>query len=159
MMPTSIHFFLDMANSGIWNNTVFLHHEDVEHVIAAAPIDYSTQKMKHLELGHVGWYGMGYPEYTEKYPHTKYTLGFAGQGPTFYINTIDNTKAHGPGGQGHHVLPGDADPCFARVVEGTEVVDELIRVGLNQRRTSSGDSLSWADNEHTWTHLVSASII
>lgn len=160
LMPTSNHFFLDMVTAGIWDNTIFLHHEEVSHVIAAAPVDSVTQKVKHNQLSYLGWIGIGFPEYTDQFPHKKYTLGFAGQGPTFYINTMDNENDHGPGGQqGHHLLPNDADPCFAKVVEGFEVVDDLVRLGLIQKKTEGNGSHPWADDVHTWTHIVSAKLL
>jgi cyclophilin family peptidyl-prolyl cis-trans isomerase len=159
LMPTSIHLFLDLVVSGIWDDTIFLHHEETEHVIAAAPVDYATQMIKHAELSRHGWIELGFPEYTDKFPHTQYTVGFAGQGPTFYINIMDNTDFHGPGGQDHHKLPTDADPCFAKVVEGFDVVDDLVRLGSNQKKTSNQGSHPWADAVHTWTHIVSAKLL
>ena len=32
---------------------------------------------------------------------------------------------HGPGGQYHHDIEEQADPCFARVVEGFEMVEKI----------------------------------
>lgn len=157
LMPVSIHLFLDMVTAGIWNNTIFLHDEEVEHVIAAAPVDHATQTIKHNHISNIGWVGLGFPEYSDQFPHAQYTIGFAGQGPTFYINTMDNSEQHGPGGQGHHLLPDDADPCFARVVEGFEVIDDLARLGLHQKETTRG-SHPWADDGHTWTHIVSVNL-
>jgi hypothetical protein len=158
IMPASIHLFLDMVTAGIWDNTIFLHNEEVEHVIAAAPVDYATQKLKHSQISNLGWIGLGFPEYSDRFPHTQYTIGFAGQGPTFYINTMDNSESHGPGGQGHHQLPDDAAPCFAKVVGGFEVVDDLVRLGLNQKETTMG-SHPWADDGHTWTRIVSVELL
>jgi hypothetical protein len=59
------------------------------------------------------------------FPHKKYTLGYAGRpgGPDFYVSTVDNTQNHGPGGQGSYEDPGEADPCFAKVVDGFDIVD------------------------------------
>mmetsp|Transcript_10716 Transcript_10716/g.16894 ORF Transcript_10716/g.16894 Transcript_10716/m.16894 type:complete len:89 (-) Transcript_10716:149-415(-) len=53
------------------------------------------------------------------------SLPFPGRpgGPDFYVNLQDNLKAHGPGGQGGTA----ADPCFARLVAGQEVVDAVHR--------------------------------
>lgn len=158
-MPHAIDFFLNMIKSKIWDNTVFLHHEDVEHVLAAAPIDYISQSVKHHHLKYLGWQGLGFPEYSEKQPHKAYTIGFAGLGPTFYINTMDNSQAHGPGGQGHHVLAEDADPCFGEVIEGKEAVDMLIQHGLNQNTMRESNEHPWADKEHTWTHIVKIEMI
>lgn len=159
LMPHSIEFFLDMIGSKIWDNTVFLHHAKVEHVLAAAPIDYLSQNVKHHHLKYLGWQGLGFPEYSEKQPHKSYTIGFSGTGPTFYINTMDNSAVHGPGGQGHHVLAEDADPCFGEVVEGKEAVDTLVMHGLNQNAMRESDKHPWASKEHTWTHIVKIELV
>ena len=52
-------------------------------------------------------------------------------GPSFYINVADNSRLHGPGGQGmsdvDEVLGnnGDADPSFGRLVSGFDVVHKI----------------------------------
>ena len=126
-------------------------------MLATAPVDYFTGNVKHAQLLDLGWGSLGFPEYDSDHPHEKYTLGFAGQGPTFYINTFDNTYIHGPGGQGHHLLPRDADPCFGKVVEGHDVVDALVAFGMQQAKDSSASPA--AKDEHTWTHIVSVEIL
>jgi hypothetical protein len=158
LMPTSINLFLDMIAAGIWDNTVFLHHEEVEHLIAAAPVDYNTEKPKNNQLSQIGWIGLGFPEYSNEYPHSHYTVAFAGHGPTFYINTMDNEEGHSPGNQQHHVLPNEADPCFAKIVEGFDVFDELVLLGQHQKKPLTKVSHEWADAAHAWTKIVSAKI-
>jgi hypothetical protein len=159
LMPHSVYFFLEMVNMKIWDNTVFLHHEEGQRVIAAVPIDFRTQQVKHHHLAFLGWKGLAFPEYSPEWKHDKYTLGFAKGGPTFYLNTADNIKSHGPGGQDHHVIDGDADPCFAKVVEGKEVIDDLIRFGLSHVKKSAHEDHPWADGEHALTHVKSIEII
>jgi hypothetical protein len=102
---------------------------------------------------------LGFPEYNPKYPHAKYTVGFAGKGPTFYINALDNSDDHGPGGQNHHLLPEDADPCFAKVIKGHHVVDKLVELGPIQTKTARGANHPWADEDHRSTRIVSVQII
>lgn len=155
-MPHSIHFFLDMVAAKVWDNTVFLHHEQVEHVVQVAPIDFDTQK--EVQNGFRLHRGLGFPEYSDEYQHTKYTIGFAGQGPAFYINTMDNSRAHGPGGQPNHIMSNDGDPCFGRVVDGVEVIDDLIKYGMQQNQMEEGHH-PWADDKHTWTHLISVEMV
>jgi hypothetical protein len=46
-------------------------------------------------------------------------------GPDFYISTQDNSALHGPGGQTSYEDPTEADPCFAKVVGGFNVVDRM----------------------------------
>ena len=38
---------------------------------------------------------------------------------------LDNTRNHGPGGQDSYAIKSEADPCFAKVVEGFEAVDRM----------------------------------
>jgi hypothetical protein len=159
LMPTSINLFLDMISAGIWDNTIFLHHEEVEHIIAAAPVDYHTEKMKQNQLSQLGWVGLGFPEYSAQFPHSQYSVAFAGQGPTFYVNTMDNEESHSPGMQPHHLLPSDADPCFAKIVDGFDVFDELIRFGLNQKKSPNKVTHDWADAADAWTQIVSVKLL
>jgi hypothetical protein len=87
----------------------------------------------HRNAGHVlqaflragpGAMGLAFQEYDARFPHEKYTLGFAGRpgGPEFYISTVDNVANHGPGSQGSKT---EADSCFARVVGGFDVVERM----------------------------------
>lgn len=158
-MPHSIHLFLDMVDSKVWDDTVFLHHEKVEHVLAAAPIDHESHLIKISQLHELGWDGLGFPEYSEKHPHKKFSVGFADRGPTFYINTMNNEQIHGPRGQGHHTLDEDADPCFAEVVDGFDVVEALINFGMLHSKLAMGSNSPWADEAHSWTHIVSVRLL
>lgn len=54
-------------------------------------------------------------------------------GPDFYINKVDNTVAHGPGGQFHHELEEFADACFARVVDGFETLRNMMNAPTNMQ--------------------------
>jgi hypothetical protein len=156
-MPHAVSFFLDAVDKKLWDDTVFLHNEAVDHVVAAVPMDYKTHNIKHEALTQLDQQTLAFPEYHTDYPHMEYTVGFAELGPTFYINTIDNSKDHGPGGQDHYQLPGDADPCFARVVEGQQTVDSLIKFGLEaNNRVKNGDH-PW-DGDHNWSRIVSVEL-
>ena len=46
-------------------------------------------------------------------------------GPDFYINKMDNSANHGPGGQTQVVLNEEADPCFGRILEGKDIIDRI----------------------------------
>lgn len=128
-MPHSIHIFLEQVSAHLWDNTAFVINPG--HVLQAAAVsgDQSVAdraKLKPFEemrLKHVA-----FQEYNKTFPHEQWTLGFAGRpgGPDFYINTQNNTIPHGPGGQAHHELTDDADPCFAIVVDGIPVVKDLM---------------------------------
>ncbi|GAX29543.1 hypothetical protein FisN_36Hh037 [Fistulifera solaris] len=167
-LPHTVYFFLDLVTSHTWDDTVFLHH--MNHVMATAPIDYYTQKVKHSHFYSLGWATLGFPEQAKEYKHNKYTLGFSGQGPTFYINTIDNSYVHGPGSQRHHLLPEDADPCFGKVIEGFDVVDAIVDLGrkrhLETEHVVAGTEQiveteveSWPEAQRSWTHIISVQLI
>eukprot|EP00977_Amphora_coffeiformis_P005547 scaffold1170_cov174-Amphora_coffeaeformis.AAC.31 len=159
-VPHSVFFFLNSVEKQLWDNTVFLHHGEIDHIMAAVPLDYKSQGIKQADIQALELQTLAFPEYSAKYPHEKYTLGFANVGPTFFINTDNNTKSHGPGGQEHHRLPEDAEPCFARVVEGVEVVDALIKYGLQSpNRVNPAGSHPWNDSDHMWSRIVSMRIL
>jgi len=124
MMPHSVHLFMEMVASKLWENTIFLH--DWQHVLFTKTRDANGLDKSDL-LKDMKYSKLTYPEYNEDYPHKKYTLGFAGRpgGPEFYINTDDNTYRHGPGGQKQHALREEADSCFGKVIKGHEVVDRM----------------------------------
>ena len=42
------------------------------------------------------------------------------------VNKADNTEPHGPGGQFQHDLEEQADPCFAKIVEGHTFLQQKI---------------------------------
>jgi len=165
-MPHSVHFFLEMIKIRIWDNTVFVHAEESEHVMSGIPIDYTSRQMKTHHLGYLGWKGLGFPEYSPGYAnHEKYTLGFANMvGPAFYVNTVDNGDLHGPEGSNvrHHLLTKDAEPCFGKVVEGFDVVDDLIEFGMSGKRTNTIAEHPWAGTsggEHTATRIMKVEMV
>jgi cyclophilin family peptidyl-prolyl cis-trans isomerase len=144
-MPHSIELFLDMVTNKMWDNSVFYHHFTQHHVVAAAPVSYGTFQSRQHQFEALGYSGIAFPEYHQSYPHEKFTIGFAGRGPNFYINTMDNTEHHGPGGQGHHDLPTDADPCFGRVISGFDVVSKEMLIGRHKGKSPTG----WEDFDLT----------
>jgi hypothetical protein len=73
--------------------------------------------------------GVAFMEYDRRYPHEKYTLGFAGRGGAngFYISVENNTMAHGPGTDRGGKDP-EADTVFGRVLpesNGVEIVQQM----------------------------------
>jgi cyclophilin family peptidyl-prolyl cis-trans isomerase len=145
-VPHAVETFLDMVSNGLWDNTVFYHHKTQHHVVAAAPVNYGTFEHKHYHFDALGFTGVSFPEYSPGFPHDTYTIGFSGQGPNFYINTLDNSEHHGPGGQGHHDLPGDADPCFGRIISGQEVIQKMTP---GTHSSASSGPVSWHDFDLT----------
>ena len=122
LMPHTVNYFMDAIKSQVWDNTVFSHVSD--HVLFAQPQDpEGNDKHQNFEENNIS--KLSFPEYSDEYPHEKYTLGLSGRpgGPEFYINTGDNTIAHGPGGQSHHAIYEEADACFGKIIQGHDVVD------------------------------------
>lgn len=114
LLPHAVHVFLDacvtkrLQPGEPW---AAAFHRNANHVLQAF--------VRGTNLGN-----LAYQEYDARFPHRKYTLGFAGRpgGPEFYISTVDNSKNHGPGSQGSET---EADACFAKVVEGVEIVEKM----------------------------------
>jgi hypothetical protein len=84
-VPHAIETFLDIISNGLWDNTVFYHHNTQHHVLAAAPVNYGTFEPKHYHFDGLGYTGVGFPEYSESFPNDKYTLGFSGKGPRLLV--------------------------------------------------------------------------
>jgi cyclophilin family peptidyl-prolyl cis-trans isomerase len=155
-MPHSVHLFLELVSHQVWNNTVFWHQADIPHLVAATPINHSTGVSRKKDLQQMRLAGVSFLEHSKSYPHEKYTVGFSRHGPDFYINTMDNSKTHGPGGQAHYELDDEADPCFAKVVEGHDVVDTLLSLSLAEANNKR-EKLDWLDE--TLTQIVRAEIL
>jgi hypothetical protein len=43
----------------------------------------------------------------------------------------NNVAAHGPGGQGSYDDPSEADPCFAKVIDGFDAVERMHKSDVN----------------------------
>jgi hypothetical protein len=159
LMPHSVLTFLDMVDARLWDNTVFYHHAQTNHVLAAAPVVFGTFEPKHHHLKAMGFSGASFSEYSDAFPHEEFTVGFNARGPNFYINTLNNSRNHGPGGQGHHDLPGDADPCFAKVISGHEAVKGMLtgNHSTNELLGVPGNPISQKDFD--LTQIVKAEII
>ena len=90
--------------------------------------DYSEEDRRMSKFAQLGLDKLAFPDYSHDYPHQPWTLGYTGRpgGPDFYINKVDNTKGHGPGGQHQHALSEQGDSCFGRIVAG-QGRDDLAR--------------------------------
>ncbi len=153
LMPHSVESFLDMVTSGLWDNTVFYHHGKHKHVVAAAPVNYGTFEAKYHHFEALGHKGLSFPEYSDVFSHQEYTIGFSGRGPNFYINALDNSEHHGPGGQDHHHLSEDADPCFGKILWGKNVVADM----MPQKSKAKENPVSWQD--YDLTHIVKVRMV
>lgn len=135
-MPHTVHWFLEQVDRKLYDG--FSFHRNAGHVIQAGANHKNFLNFEHVptEQGFkkAGFHSLLFQEYSENFPHRKYTLGFAGRpgGPEFYINTRDNTKNHGPGGQANHDVPSDADTCFAKIVDGFDLVDRMYHLPVKE---------------------------
>ena len=120
LMPHSVNLFLQQVHHGLWDGNELTNNPG--HILSFGYHRASAREGfvdKALE-------NVSYQEYSNKYPHVQWTVGFMGRpgGPDFYINKLDNTAIHGPGGQADNTydLHNEADPCFGRVVGGVDVL-------------------------------------
>jgi cyclophilin family peptidyl-prolyl cis-trans isomerase len=143
LMPIAVNLFLQQIHHKLWDGCAFVIN--AMHILQAGPHQYkgsgqyaanSVMLKSKFEKSRLD--KMPYQEYAKEYPHVKYTVGFAGRpgGPDFYINKVDNSVNHGPGGQSHHDLHEEADPCFGRVVGGTELINEINRIPVDREKGS-----------------------
>jgi hypothetical protein len=139
-MPHAVHLFLEQVSHRLWDDSWF--YLNGPHVLQAGPQVQDTEEhevalengaderelalkpFRRLQLD-----TMAFPEYSDQFPHVPWTLGYTGRpgGPDFYINKVDNTMTHGPGGQTHHDLVENADPCFAKVVDGLPTLELITK--------------------------------
>jgi len=134
LMPLSIYHFMEMVRLQLLDGTAF--HRNAGHVVQAGPAQpyAGSEARSHFLSPRRGFTqhqltSVAFQEYSPKFPHVKYTIGFAGRpgGPDWYVSTIDNTRNHGPGGQQSYAVKSEADPCFGKVVEGFAVVDKMLK--------------------------------
>ena len=120
-------FFLEQVRHKLWDGNYFTYNMD--HILQASAGN-NRHHFEHLALDTVA-----FQEYSYDHPHTTWTVGIGGRpgGPDFYINKSDNTKLHGPGGQGHNIISEEADPCFAEVVWGKEFLQSIFNMPVNEK--------------------------
>lgn len=146
LTPIAVNLFLQQVHHKLWNGCSFVIN--AMHILQAGPHRYNinadkgqgqynanlpelVSKFENSRLDK-----MPFQEYSDEFPHVKWTVGYAGRpgGPDFYINKIDNSVNHGPGGQSHHDLHEEADPCFAKLVGGMEIIDELNKIPIDYNK-------------------------
>jgi len=136
LMPYTVYFFMQQISYKLYDGCAF--HRNAGHVAQVGAVSYFANKgtnvakpFKEADLNSVS-----FQEYHPDFPHSKYTLGYAGRpgGPDFYVSVVDNTINHGPGGQENYKKQAEADPCFAKVIEGFDAVDRL-----HQMEVEKGD--------------------
>jgi hypothetical protein len=108
-MPHAVYTFLRQVHDGVWN-LASLTYKD-ERKLQFAPQDTTSSKLL-------------YREYSAKYPHAQWTVGYNGVGPDFYISLQDNVQEYGPG-DGWHA---EGDSCFGKIVEGWDILERIAMI-------------------------------
>lgn len=129
LMPNSVNLFLRQISHGMWDGKEI--HKNREHILMAGTVDHESGRDKFSDFSKGQIDKLAFREHSEKYPHKKYTLGYAGKtgGPNWYFNKIDNSEWHGPGPN-----EGDeGDACFATVISGKHVVDKMGNLPTNEK--------------------------
>ena len=138
--PHAVHIFLEQVYHHLWDDAyIYLNGP---HILQIGPEQTFEEEshngddraaalkpFRELQLD-----TLVFPEYSEDFPHSMWTVGFTGRpgGPDFYINKVDNSKLHGPGGQFQHDLDEFADPCFAKVVDGFGTLKKIFSVPTSE---------------------------
>ena len=134
-MPHANHLFLQQVYHELWDSTWF--YLNGPHVLQAGPQDWEEdtagQSLKRFTETKLD--KLSFPEYSAQFPHVEWTMGFTGRpgGPDWYINKVDNTKPHGPGGQFQHDLEEQADSCFAKIVDGKDTLQTIMNLEIYPR--------------------------
>jgi len=118
-MPITTKNFIDLAEKGFYDNTKF--HRVIEDFMVQGgdPLSKDNSKKNYWGTG-----GPGYKikdEFANGLSNTRGTIAMANAGPNtggsqFFINVVDNTFLDGK------------HPVFGKVVEGMDVVDEIVSV-------------------------------
>ena len=137
LMPHAVNLFLQQIHHGLWDGNELTTNEG--HIMTFG---------YHRAEAHQGFVDkaletVSYQEYSNKYPHVQWTVGYMGRpgGPNFYVNMRDNSVAHGPGGQANNYdLHNEADPCFGKVVDGFDMLNDISAIPVDK---DHGNELSY----------------
>ena len=108
--------------------------------------DYYEEDRRIKKYVDLGLSELAFPDYSDEFPHLPWTVGFTGRpgGPDWYINKVDNTKSHGPGGQVQHDLHEQGDSCFGTISSEGDGRSQL---------AANIFSLSVYDDKSEWHHF------
>jgi len=105
--------------------------------------DYWEEDKRTKKFQDLGLDQLAFPDYSPEYPHIPWTVGYTGRpgGPDWYINKVDNTEGHGPGGQAQHELEEQGDSCFGTVSRAGEGRDRIAKYIYGSK--IYGDNSEW----------------
>eukprot|EP01083_Nonionella_stella_P217522 780916_1 len=130
LMPMSVSSFLSQVKHGFWNDKKV--DINAGHILLASGESIDAKYEDEANLADLTDLGIASPifgEYSRLRPHSKLTLGFVANRPTphFYINLQDNEDVHGLHSvQDHHFADGEADPSFADIIDGKDVIRRMV---------------------------------
>ena len=146
-MPYSSLYFLEQVAAGAWDSCQFILNAG--RSLQVDTRGDSCNRASFRKLPSVGE-SLAFQEFSPTLKmgdaHKRLTVGLSGRpaGPIFYVSLVNNAAALGPrvdatsGDMGPFGLPPEADPCFAKVVLGEDVVERInrmpVRVGDTQIR-------------------------
>ena len=89
-------------------------YDDDEYESYYSEEDYYEEEKRTKDFQDLGLSELAFPDYHHEFPHLPWTVGYTGRpgGPDWYINKVDNSIGHGPGGQTQHNLEEQGDSCF-----------------------------------------------
>lgn len=147
LMPVAVLLFLDHVDRGAWNGCSFIRNAG--HVLQSGVAGERCDRSK-FHNRHGGMRSIPFLEYSPKYPHEQFTIGYAGRyipllstdhsmsllrcrpgGPDFYFSLKNNSIPHGPGGQG---------PC--EIPNTTCIAVHMIIDAVAMRAVDQGDSFA-----------------
>src|SRR3989344_5955528 len=121
-MPITTKNFIDLAEKGYYDNTKF--HRVIEDFMIQGgdPLTKDNSKKARWGTGDPGYKIKD--EFAKGLSNVRGTIAMANAGPNtggsqFFVNVVDNTFLDGK------------HPVFGKVVEGMEVVDEIVAVGTD----------------------------
>lgn len=129
LLPHSVYTFMSMVETKAWDRSMFFFSDFHRGIVIS-----SVHEVDGVPVNSELTSQLLFPEYSAQFPHVSHTLGFGGRpgGPNFYINLMDNSSTHGPGGQRNHDLSEEADTCFAKITHGQDIV-KLINESISRR--------------------------
>lgn len=131
-LPYTVYFFLENIVNGFKKGNF---HRNAGHVLQAM-----LSRKEGLKHTNFAW-----QEYSPKFAHKKYTMGFAGRpsgSSAIYVSTLDNSFNHGPGSQGSKT---EADVCWGKLADQASI--DVVEVMKEQKGGSKGSGFI-NDNSH-----------